>query len=165
MAIFPEFFYILDQSAFFAPSRNGFREGSKWPYNYHQHWHWSPSLANRFDPILISVIQPPPPTLQDPKREHLPRKPVSCGGLIQSFITSQYTNDNIVSSLTACAWILMLNALTIPSTDFSWRTVQTTPSNVHQTSSMLACHCLQQAIQELTMYYLGNNFIDTCNCS
>ena len=28
VAIFPEFFYILDQSAFFAPSRNGFREGS-----------------------------------------------------------------------------------------------------------------------------------------
>ena len=146
MAIFSEFFSILDQSAFFAPSRNGFREGSKWPYNYHQHWYWSPSLANRFDPILISVIQPPPPTLQDPKREHLPWKPVSCGGLIQSFITSQYTIDNIVSSLTACAWILMLNALTIPSTDFSWRTVQTPPSNVHQTSLMLAYRCLHRAI-------------------
>ena len=134
MATFSEFFPILDQSAFFAPSRNGFREGS----NSHQHWHWSPTLANRFDPILISVIQPPPPTLQDPKREHLPRKPVSCGGLIQSFITSQYTIDNIVSSLTACAWILMLNLLTIPSTDFSWETVQTPPSNVHQTLSMVA---------------------------
>ena len=42
-----------------------------------------------------------------------------CGGLIQSTITSQYKIENIVSSLTACAWISMLNALTISSTDFS----------------------------------------------
>ena len=50
---------------FFSPSRNGFREGSKLPYNYH---HWSPSPTHRFDLILISVILPPP-TPQKPQQK------------------------------------------------------------------------------------------------